>query len=279
MHLVQTTLFLHQMNVLGLVLSVATSVVLFPFHYILLPPVLLVVAVVNHVIVIPMITLVRILILGFVYIPMLPFLHTLSIEHDYDNNSRIEVTVYKIVLSAYPHLRFFMINLLHYFVVCAAIGVIFGIVASGWLNFSSLMFNSVTPSSKKHVKQKDLYTQTTPYLNKLMNKVDPVIKVENSPGPLFDLSNHGDDTEMIYEDDDGYDYSIQNSDYYDTNLSNLNSMKNEFDNHSIQSTHLDSLRSDFDNRHSMKDTLRSDFDVSTINTELTIPEEDETEAK
>lgn len=254
------------MDIFGPIISATTAVVMFPIHYIVLPPILLMFAIINHMILIPLVTLFRILLLGFVYVPMLPFLHTFSIDHEFDNNRKMEVTLYRIAVAAYPHFKFFLVNLLHYFVVCAIIGVVFGLATSTWLNLSLLVFDAVTPTDKQKAVKVNQQTQTTPYLLQLMKKIDPVVKVENTSGPLFDFSNDGEDNEQIYEDDDGYDYSIHNSDYYDTNLTNINAIKNEF---------VDTLKSNFTDLN----TLRSDFDVSTLNTDLTIPEEDESDSK
>lgn len=231
----------------GSTVLVVRYVVLMPFTHFIFPIVFFIKAVVSHTVIIPVLLMMRIAIFGLVYLPLTPFL---SLAHvNYDKNVPVEVSLFRLLKDASPHLWFFLINLLHYVMVSLFVGTFVGLVTGFNL---SLIVRIVTLPNKKSTASK--MTQTTPYVSAIERKLarfpqdglksgvtikresigDNPIKFESkrdvgialSPLPLPVLSNapvikkeerlnrkpifRPNNMEM-YEDDDGYSYMTYGS--------------------------------------------------------------------
>lgn len=148
----------------GNTVLVVRYVVLMPFTHFIFPIVFFIKAVVSHTVIIPVLLMIRIAIFGLVYLPLTPFL---SLAHvNYDKNVPVEVSLFRLVKDASPHLWFFMINLLHYVMVSVFVGTCVGLVTG--FNISLIVRIVALPNRKSTASKT---TQTTPYVNAIEHKL------------------------------------------------------------------------------------------------------------
>lgn len=221
-------------TILWKTLLVAWYVALTPLTHVAIPIVLFVWNVVKHTLVIPLLLMVRIALFGLVYLPLTPVL--LAVHVKYDADVAVEVSLFRLVLELMPHVRFFLVNLLHYVMISLFAGGIVGFVAGANLSLVARLVQlpdfADDDSAKSRFSRK---TQTTPYFDEMDRKINrlkrenlsepvtprrrledqgpivsnlPVIKKEETSPvavgmkPLALTANQ----EEFYEDDDGYRY-------------------------------------------------------------------------
>lgn len=132
----------------------AISITLFPFSNLLLPVARFFYLVAHHVFIVPIILVFRIFIYGFVYLPLRPFLFLLEIS--LDPNDDVEVSLINLAMRLLPHVRFFVVTLVHYFMVSVLLGAAVGVGVGLNLSFISAVFSSIQNTPQKAAKRKAL---------------------------------------------------------------------------------------------------------------------------
>lgn len=136
----------------------------------------------KHTIAYPAIVMFRTFLFAFVYLPLTPFLYAANIS--YDANVPVEVWLYRLLSSLRPHVAFFVVQSTHYFVISLFMGSAVGIVAGFNISLISRIFN--LSSKLESSSASDAYTQTTPYVDKLTEKLANKPNL-NSSGPTKTL--------------------------------------------------------------------------------------------
>lgn len=142
---------------LSVVLIVGT-VVLAPLNYVARPIFISVWQLVKHVLVIPCLLVFRIALYGTVYLPLTVVLSVANIP--YDKTAPVELSLYRLLVAAWPHAAFLSINLLHYLLVSVIFGVCVGLVSG--TNMLLVGYLLRWPEKKSSVSVK---VQTTPFFN------------------------------------------------------------------------------------------------------------------
>lgn len=141
----------------SLVTGVAT-VALAPLNYFVFPILSALWQLAKHLVMIPCLSIARIVLYGTIYLPLTVVLSVADIP--YDTLCPVEVSLYRFFVSSWPHMAFLLLNLLHYFIVSAIIGVVVGVVSGTNMSVVGYLLTWSTPKQPVSVK-----TQTTPYLN------------------------------------------------------------------------------------------------------------------
>lgn len=139
-------------------------VVLMPFTHFLFPIVFFFKALISHIFVIPLLLMIRIAIFGLVYVPLTPILKLARIN--YDKNVPVEVSLFRLLRDASPHIGFFLISLLHYVMISIFVGTFVGLVAG--LNIALVVRIVMFPTTKSTASKT---TQTTPYVSAIERKL------------------------------------------------------------------------------------------------------------
>lgn len=222
------------------IVLVAQYVVFMPLTHVVFPIVIFWWNVLKHTLIIPILLMIRTTLFGLVYLPLTPVLSAVRVK--YDTDVPVEVSLFRLTVDLWPHVKFFLVNLLHYVMISMFVGIMVGFVAG--FNVS-IVSRFVALPEKKVTASKN--TQTTPYVNALRERIakaaeeqttntrpkeepifdkakisqakinepalsnEPVVKKEEVlpfiRKPFVSSSNERD----VYEDDDGYSYMTYES--------------------------------------------------------------------
>lgn len=170
------------------------------WHLLIVLPFLVVVAFITHTIAIPLLTIARILLYGFIYTPIKPVLHALSIDYTLQEN-HVESTLVQLVVTAWPHASFFLINLLHFIMASIFIGLFVGTVSGYWLRAISSVLATAPSKAKSYGFD---FNKPTPHVDKLMDRLPTTNKIKVEEPDFSEAIASG---RNLYEDDDGYTFS------------------------------------------------------------------------
>lgn len=279
--------------------SISYSVVKFPVNYLILLPLSILYQIINHLIIIPTLIAIRITIYAIVYLPLKPVLFILGIE--LEAGLSVDESLYNLIIKSWPHLVFASLQITNYFIVCLIFGGIVGIFSGISLSLVSYLLTSLETKTIDFIQGSETAISVkkephTPYLDKYIDRIfendsistsikrDPlsILKHRDRRGdngylmplikqeyqPLAQTDN--DSRANIYEDDDGYSYSI-----YDLKVKKESRGLEGY----FPLVNNDSKSDDTDDFSDDVFTNRQSTDSNTINTDATIHEDQEEEDK
>lgn len=151
-------------SVIWNILVVAWHVAILPLTFVVFPIALLIWNIIKHTFVIPILLMLRTTLFGLVYLPLTPVLSAVRVK--YDTEVPVEVSLYRLLVDISPHVRFFLVNLLHYVMISLFVGVIVGFFTG--FNISIVMRFVVLPEDQPKRTRR---TQTTPYVDALKQRI------------------------------------------------------------------------------------------------------------
>lgn len=165
-------------------------VVFMPLTHVVVPIATFFWNIIKHTIVIPLLLMARVTLFGLVYLPLTPFLAAVKVK--YDTDVPVEQTLFRLAVSIMPHLRFFLVHLLHYTMISIFVGGFVGAVAG--LNLSIVARIISFPESKPQMEKTATDTNITNVVkvDKAVPharwRMEPSTKAIIEGGPTSDLS-------------------------------------------------------------------------------------------
>lgn len=170
-----------------------------------------------------MLLIIRTFLFGLVYLPLVPVLLLLNVE--FDTSVPVEKALYRLVHSAWPHLKSLVGHSFHYLMVSVFLGTTAGIVAGVNISITSRIF-LLTKRHVKKEKARDPEIPATysshfsgPLLTQSHSSVGPDghardVLLANTPRSFLNLATQPTVKQedlsapeaLVYEDDDGYSF-------------------------------------------------------------------------
>lgn len=135
-----------------------STVALAPLNYFVRPVLSVLWLLVNHLVLIPCLLVIRIFLYGVIYLPLTVLLSVARVS--YDSAAPVEIALYRLAVTAWPHMVFLFVNLVHYFILSAIIGVAVGVVSGTNMSLVGYVLTWLGP--RQSIPKA---TQTTPFFN------------------------------------------------------------------------------------------------------------------